>query len=364
MTPRRAFHPDFVEHMRVHEGWPLTERIAEVVKARGRFIQQGMYTKLKNGEPGTRRQIGVIISYIRAPEQRVDRERRVLDDFLRSRGVADAASTSDAKVIEIVSVPAPPATGVGGIELYNRIFDRILFPLSYVRLFETEEQVCEAVRWMFVEAGRQTTPGRRLGTLDASLRGQERVGMRMAEYERLAASWWRRCRWTVIKVVGTRKSVGMCIMLPVKPEWYDLVRSGSKRTYECGLDDLQFPSAHLIAEGAAMKPSEVGVAEEHNPRCLDMAMICQSAWLSRVAGFGEDVPVRWLTFKGTPKNTKRALSFGFKPTGTSQRDMGIEFLERTIDLEEDDRDARVVGVIRRLQRRLEKVYGDTDCPTG
>lgn len=357
MFSRTAFTPEFVDHARAFNGWPKEASIAQWYAARNvPFLRNNVYSRITRGMPASRKQISKVIAYLLDDAQKNDPERRALNVYLASRMNDDPAKVTLTQVLAMTTV-APTFLDVMGLgePVLKWVFSDVVNPSKHVRLFEPDEEdkVREAIIWMYVEAGRHMVSPK-LNSIQALAAGEKRIDRKLAVYQDAAVAWWRKHPWTVVQAVGPRKSLGMAIALPVRLEVYDRVRAGELRTYEVEPEDLMENSDSIIIEGLTMQPPDGPQERLSSPNlCLVMAMLCQQAWLSRMPGIGEERPLRLLTFRGTPLNARRAERFGYRVTGTFQRKLNIEFMERTLYLDGKGlKDSWLVGIWKGVQKHM------------
>lgn len=326
----RVFREDFLKHMHAAGAWP-SDKVYRAWARGTSFdgIRSGTCRTLGGGGPSSQKHVTKLVAYFRQPGNQALRQ--ALTDYFLDRGISYESLHLES-TFDLVSEPANATFSdafMAGLGLVRNIFEKVRHPESCVELLEHPNDVHQVVRWLFVEAGRQLSK-RSLPQQSAIAKAEQAMQTSLAKYQSLAVSSWRTEPWTVIGAMGYRKRAGMSIALPVLPEAYERVLRGDCKSYTCMESDITSRSPCVIVEGMAMRPTEEGVEAEGTTLCLVAAMLCQQAHLSDVPGVAREVPLRLLAPAGPSKNRKRAMRFGYKPTGTFLHGTEVEFLERTL----------------------------------
>ncbi len=159
------------------------------------------------------------------------------------------------------------------------------------------------------------------------------IGIREADYRENARAWHEFCPWTVVLAQRRRKTVGMSIVLPLKPEAYEEVYAGRLQSSRVRVEDLCVPSRHLLIEACAEHPATLRDTQINPTRSLLMCLALQLSALMRYQPGTTAGKYRWLSFAGTPTSQTRLLNTGFRPTGTCMFHNNLELFERVIDLD-------------------------------
>lgn len=177
------------------------------------------------------------------------------------------------------------------------------------------------------------------------------------EYRERAVRWWQKNRWTVIHAVDRSGITAMCIALPVTEAYFNRARSGVCMSYACEPADVEPDTSPFITVEALGPNPALRRSGGHVGLSLVMAMICQQARLSDVPGLGSrEVPLRALSFAGTPLNGKRLKRFGYKPLGTFMPGTEVEYFERRLAFRGGGFwDAAYMGIWRGLQPQLREL---------
>lgn len=338
-SQHRIFRPSFREHMTLADAWPKPEALRAWLKARGaRGIRNGICSGMEHGKAQPERYLAKLIDYLRQPRDPrwdPDRLQETLYTFLRKSGAADPSALQIAEIMQLVSQPASPTftdAFMEGISVIKSAFDLVRHPTTCVEFCQSPDDVCEAIRWMFIELGRLMSR-ERLNITRSIVRGEARIGTSLSDYQHQAVDWWRTEPWTVILTRGHRRPAGMSIALPLTTDAFESVLRGEKKTYWCTPADLCRPSPFIVVEGMTMRPPEEGLEGDAKNLRLLIAMLCQQAHLSDIPGLGRDFPLRLLTFTAAPKQRQRAMKFGYEPTGKYMHGTDVEFLERRLMME-------------------------------
>src|SRR5262249_29582948 len=170
-----------------------------------------------------------------------------------------------------------------------------------------------------------------------------------------AVGWWRKNPWSVLQTVDDGEVTGMCIALPVTESFYRRARSGLCRSHECTADDLVARSPYVIVEAVAPRCDPPSGAAGRG-LSLVVAMICQQARVSDVAGICRQPPLRLLGFAGTPLGRRRLRRFGYRRLATHFPGTSIEYMERELVFGETRlADALLVGAWWAVQLYLRRI---------
>lgn len=338
----RAFTKDFCRFMDQHDGWPRLDAFENWLTGKGgQGFKSGWYYDLIKARPVNERYSREVIRYLIENEAYPEllRKRKVLFQFLTEMRVPNPSVLAVKDILAVVCKPShrkrpKPITGDpwrGGLRLIQEIFQFRRAPWTYVQLLNKDEEhlVRESIQWMFIEVGRSFV-GPKLNKERAIQQAESMIGVPVEKYEELALAWWRAEQWTIIRARGQRKSVGMCISLPVNLDLYEEVRRSGRRSHTCHISEFLNPSPDLLAEGLAMRPFEDGSELRGQTRSLFFAVLCQQAYLSSVPGLFRDRPLRVLCPAGTKQNEKRAKWVGYEPTGTFFPGTHIPLMERKL----------------------------------
>lgn len=299
----RSFNPDFIRHFDLRGAWPKRQATG--------IAKSGRYSELRAGDAGIE---GYFFRFVECCRRRIpaaDRERRALDEYLVQIGVANPSALTVEEIVDRVSRPARRSFVddlMGGRETFAGLFGMFVHPARCVRPCLNEAEVRSAIAWMFAEAGRLTSRSE-LDVQGAVERGRQQIEVALDEYCLRAVEWWRREQWTVVLALDGGRPAGMGIALPLRSSVYDEVRRGNRGGYECLAEDLESPSAQVLVEGLAMRHADGVLASRRHNRFLLAAVACQQAHLSRGPGVGREMPLRLLSFAGTPANRARLRRF-------------------------------------------------------
>lgn len=343
----RAFNPDFVRHFDLRGAWPKAQATG--------IAKSGRYSELRAGDAGIEDYFFRFVECCRRRIPDADRERRALDEYLVQIGVADPSALTVEQIVHRISRPGKRSFAdalMGGIKYIVGLSELVRHPARCVRPCLNEAEVRSAIAWMFAEAGRLASRSE-LDVQGAIERGEQQIGISLADYRARAIEWWRAEPWTVVLALDGGRPAGMGIALPLRADVYDEVRGGRRRGHECQARDLESPSAQLLVEGLAMRHADGALAPRKPNRFLLAAVACQQAYLSRVREIGGDVPLCLLSFAGTPANRARLIRFGYQPVGTCLRGTQLELLERTLMYTPGTIEGAVYGAWNYLRRDVE-----------
>jgi len=351
----RAFRKDFLDQLHASDAWPKEVALRAWLQTTSfGGIRNGVCRSLGSGRPHSEKDLTKIVAYLRqSPLPGIE---SAINRYLAGRTLSPSEDLYLERMVELVSEPADTwfvDSFMEGLRLVRDIYEHVRHPETCVHLCPHENDVREAVRWMFIHAGRLLSKAE-LTVTAAILKGEAQIGISLEDYQNRAVAWWRAEPWTVIMAWGYRKTAGMSIALPVREDVYEQVRRGDRRSYCCPSTDLKSPSSSILVEGMAMRPPEQGCEAEGINLRLVAAMLCQHAHLTDVPDIGQRVPLRLLAPGGTPKSCARLSQFGYRPTGSSLHGTKIPLFERTL-LTSKKREWNLWGIWKGLQEHTRSI---------
>jgi hypothetical protein len=328
----RRLREDFLQHMEIHGAWPETKNFERWVSQQRSGIRHGIYAALKEGLALDPKYAVTLCDYfLNQAEQGKEHEQfSAFSAFLRQQGIENPQAHSPATLAQRLFVSDDSdffcldADGILSIIKSHRIVK------YYVTQCEDEEEVREAIHWMFVTVGRATTHSKQLSIHESVRCAEQYMQIALPDYQARALQWWEFDRWTIIRARGKRAATGMSIVLPLAESAYAQLKNGRAMSYDILPTDLRRPSPHLLVEGTCERPVDMAGDKGNTTKNTFMAIVSQIAVLTHCHGPHSKKSLYLLSFAGTPRSKKRLLSGGFKTVGNSMPDSSIQFYERIL----------------------------------
>jgi hypothetical protein len=320
--------------MSLGKRWPSTAAFLNWVYEKGDGFRNGEYGKMQNGKSVSTRLVVRFVEFLaqRASEGRETEAVQAVLEFLQTIGINEFSQHSEPRIAKCLL--APDDDDYLGRDVDGLIDVIVARPKCerFVNACLKEADVKDAIRWMFVEVGRQINDGKQVLTCDQAIdAARHQMQIKLKDYQELAITWWKFDPWTVMLARGDRVSkTGMSIVLPLRHAAYDTLRDGSKWGYSLTPADLERPSRTLWLEGAASRPKDLGGEEGNTTRHTQLAVVCQMGILSYCLDHRREIPRRALTFGGTPHTERNLRNARFKRTGTRMGDSDIHMFERVM----------------------------------
>jgi hypothetical protein len=329
----RALRPDFVEHMSLGDRWPKTTAFETWLAQRGDGVRHGEFHKLKNGKVVKSRLVVQFVELLadesaKGPDIAVARAAAL--EFLRAQGIDSFEQHSSSIIAKLLlSVEDDDFLGKGVDGLVDILLARPKCE-RFVNACNDEDDVKEAVCWMFVAVGRQIQEGQTpLKSKEAIQDAAEYMRISLKEYQKRAIDWWQFDPWTVMLARGNRVArAGMSIILPLRQATYDRIKAGAHMGYETTPADMERPSRLLLLEGAAARPEDRGGEQGETTKHAMLGLMCQLAILSYCEDQRRKLHRTAVTFGGTPKTEASLRKAGFKPTGAKMGETELKVYER------------------------------------
>jgi hypothetical protein len=337
----RAFTEQFARHLNQH-GWPLGKNVQTWFREQSNGIKTEKYTQLKRGQVVAERFSSLLVQMLQRDVQGgvSDNYSKAFVSYLKDHGI-DAATAPMEQIIDCVCGPFADRPTEGGAiaDFLQRGVDAVsdLFRAKqrlerHIQACASENQVREAVRWIFVAVARcMAKNGERL-TIDEAIRAAaEIMHIEAEDYQRSAVEWWKFNPWTVLLTRGAKRPTGVAIVLPLAANGYEEIIGGRQMPQHTTPSQLCVPTSTLYFEAIAERPAEMGAEpgdETRVTRRLFAAVLAQSSVLSRSLVSPKSGNIKFVSFAGTPTNVKRLKSYGFRQTGKYMQHVGAEFLER------------------------------------
>ncbi|VAX42175.1 hypothetical protein MNBD_PLANCTO03-2249, partial [hydrothermal vent metagenome] len=158
---------------------------------------------------------------------------------------------------------------------------------------------------------------------------EEHMGISAEDYTRRVVEWHARCPLSFRFARGPKYPCGCTCVLPLTPEAYEAVRNGERASYECGSDDFQLPSRHLLVEICTERLASQRVETCNTTLPLMASIHLQLSHLSVLHAHKRGTRIHLLSFAATPLARQRLEKQGFKPTGAIMPRSGVKIMERT-----------------------------------
>lgn len=347
ITAKRRLAPQLRSLLASNNGWPDRKSFERWQRTNDDGIKNGIYADMVRGYAVGERYIVGFAKYLQSCPTAPPLAVELISQFLGStEWLRQSAHTVAARLIED-----------DDHDFFKRGTDGLLSALLCVKLIgqqvswcRKEQDVEEAVRWMYVHVARHVHPDAHRFTVRESERvAASHMRIERCDYAQRAVSWWRYDPWTVIRVKGKKGPVGMCIHLPLSREAYESLKSGARMSYDIRAEELSRPSPYLLVEGIAERLPLVGGPRVSPTNAMILAMVTQQSVLS------VSPPNDWLrmlSFTGTPASRERLESFGFKPLNTFMPSTDIEWMEKTWGDPVTPRDYVFLGLLTTVGRGL------------
>jgi hypothetical protein len=328
-------------------------------------IRKGEYAALKAGEPVAERYILALVCLIRqtGPDSsEFVRLASLVEEFLAAEGECSQEQLTDEDLINCLCTPPLDRQTACSTRVSDWLisgFVSLPDVFSFKRdlrqclwLCESMEDVCDAIRWLFITAGRTQTKNEVLPSAAAVGVCESILRCSMQQYQHRVLQWWRHDPWTVVMSRGRNRPGGASIILPMQPAVYEEIRRGRRFILDCGPDCGQFPSDRLMFEAIGGRPFDEGGESADATRSLLIMSLFQIAHLSRSC---EDT-LRILAFVFDDLQRKRAVSFGYRPTDTHMHTTDWELFERVLPVGWGVRpaDLLLLSVIRFFRELLQR----------
>jgi hypothetical protein len=221
-----------------------------------------------------------------------------------------------------------------GVKGLGEVFGTKRLLHRHLRVCESPAEVCQAIEWMAVVAGRSLSPGgAELSPGDAMRLAAEKMRIDLAAYQARAVEWWKFNPWTIALAEGNKRPVGCTIVLPLSDNGRDTLLEGRAMSYEIAPSEMQKPSECLLFEAIVERPRDMG-AEASNmksvTRSLFVSLLAQAGIFSHQLPRSRTESLQFLSFGATPTNKKRLKGFGFKDTDRFMKGTEIEFFVKTL----------------------------------
>jgi hypothetical protein len=352
-TRFRALSDEFRDFLDQRRGWPLVKRFPRALEDKGGG-RKAVIFQMKTG--------GVVPEkFVRATVELLWNE-RVLRDFLALGGVTDHGRLNVDQVMDLIAGPvmshATPAPGADdwfmkGLDGLVRLFTDYAWG-KLVRegtLCRNEDDVQTAVTMILTTAGHHISGrGPDLPAESAIEIAERYIGLTRDAYLTSVLESWRAAPWSLAFAVVDRRRVGCSHVLPLTESAYEEVRAGKRSVYACPAADFAQPSRFLFIEAVGDMPETKYALIGRRTAQQLRTIFLQMAILSRddAAGPpGQQRKLRLLCIEGPPTDRKRAMRFGFRPTGTRMHIVNKELIEI------DERKSWFLPlVVQYLQKRL------------
>jgi hypothetical protein len=216
------------------------------------------------------------------------------------------------------------------------------------------EQVHEAVRWLYVWAGKELSAGRSRHSLQELIAKTEtHISIPLPTFQEMAQRWWQYDDWTVVLARGKRSPTGMSIVLPLRSEIYDAFRNGAMSLKDIGPADLQRPSRRLLVVAIAQRLPEIGGDAGNTSKNLMASLVGQVSILAGTTDTKADDPLRLLTVAGTPQNRRRLEAMRYVSTGNSTRGDGLPLFERIYSWPMPGDDMVMIGISDKIAQHAD-----------
>jgi hypothetical protein len=353
----RAFNDRFISHMD-QRAWPPISVVRNWFKDRRIGLKRDRYTELKRGD-GLAEKYAYSLARLLLEESRKEAPRAfglAFKEFVEANGITATAAYFDDILTCICAPPRhePWIRDTGddllglGLQGLDDLVDTKRLLERHICLCRHEEDVRNAVEWLFVYVGRSINPS--LSLPEATALATQYMRTTPDDYHRYAMQWWRFNPWTVVLAQGKRRPIGVSILLPLTKVAYESVLDGNQMTYQTTAEQLANPSPILLHEIVAARPRDMGgeaISLKDATRALYATVIAQCGVFTHSLPAGASDPMRLLSFPGTPENAKRLQAFGYRSTGKSMPGTGLPYVEKLWPLNSTNtRAALLIALIR------------------
>lgn len=331
-TDFRTLKAEFRLFFDRERGWPLWKQVKAALSHRGGGRQKS-YFDMKDGK-------AVPEKFVRALVERLWEE-PLLAEYLAAQGVTDRAGLNADQVVDRVAEPAegPPASPIrdwyaDGLDIVATLKELIFgnIKLSERSFCRTEDDVRKAASMIFRSSGRVFGRDRGLSLTDdeAVAFAERSIRTSLGRYAERVVGLWRAEPMTVLFTVVDNRRVACGIMLPLRDEFYDDVRTGRRVIHDWTAEIVTRPSQSLIIEAVGELSDDEFPDGRRRAAQLMRNFYLQTAYLSRPAAADPphvDLPVRLLSLCGTPLYAHRLKKAGYHPTGYRMNGFEVEIYE-------------------------------------
>ncbi len=329
------------EYFTLHDVWPKYELFRDYMYDRTANTSKNNLTKLSKGWALPEKVSMGLVSMLRDPKWTRPGATTMLHDCLAELGVEDPEVLNTREIFELIT---------------GKVYDRAMPPGGQVdylmegawqslevlkrkkRLIWRQSRAClpveipAAIGWMQVNiahalAGEEA--GDDITLEEAGPIAEKHMGVSAADYTRRVTEWhaWNPLLFRLAR--GPKYPCGCTCVLPLTPEAYEAVRNGEKASYECGPDDFQLPSRHLLVEICAERLASQQVETCNTTLPLMASIHLQLSLLSAIHAQPRGTLIHLLSFAATSLARQRLAKQGFKPTGAVMPRSGVKIMERT-----------------------------------
>lgn len=330
----RPLRREFIERMERNDAWPLTKIFEAWMRSTTGGIRHGVYSNMMKGLPFDPKYAVALAAYLLhvSADDPGGKVATTFAEYMSEIGGARPIDQSPANVADqLLEKDDGDYFRRGPAGIIDAFRSKRIVE-TYVRGATCEEQVREAVQWLYVWAAEDTAPSRAHHSIDEAIaKTESMIRIPLALFEDLAVNWWRYDAWTVVLAQGKRAPTGMNVTLPLRKEVYLAVRNGERALDEILPSDLCRPSRYLYIVAIAQRPEILGGDEGNTTRNVLAALFSQVSILSRHNGPGEPDPLHVLAAAGTRQNAQRLEATRYKPTKAKTRCQGLPLYERVYD---------------------------------
>ncbi len=323
---------DFIQFMHQRMAFPEPKNFEKSVRETGNAdgIRNGVYAEMIEGRVVDRKHIVALVHHLRSAAQSPAERHCTIafSEYHSSVNSNDTDNRSDAEIASDLIDMEIDYVGLGNEGFFKAFTAKRLVERS-VADFPDDAKVRQAIHWMYADVCREVAPQVSDLSSKAAIQAAEaHIGIPLTDYQERAIRWREFDHWTVLQGLGKRKPTAITIVLPLRDEAYDAVRSGQIATYDVKPSDLERPSRSLLIESCSERIPALGGELGNTTRYSAKALVIQVGILSRCHGKAAKQPLRVLTFAGTPNARTRVKNHGYKPTGFKMPRSGVDIYER------------------------------------
>lgn len=324
---KRALSDEFCRQLHSTGTWPTDDEFKAAARAHHRACSNGTLGELKRGNPVDEKYCRTLIWMMNYPAQ--TRLRDAIADFVRGRASIEIDTVSIEQILEVTCRPAGEERdwiAASFADIVGALSSRPSIPLGG-RPCKDPREVFDAVRWLYVDAGRLRTKDRLINP-EAAIAVAEQLGqVPLDEFQRRMLSWWQKDRHVVMVARGDKRPIAMTAMLPLREDvWHD-IRSGNRHPFTIVPSDIQTPSPFLFLVATAERTVDLNGEPKGYTYPLLITLLRQTSCLSDL-GYPPRADLCLLGYAGTELARTRLTKRQFTPTGTTLPRIGADLYEK------------------------------------
>lgn len=225
---------------------------------------------------------------------------------------------------------------------------------TVVRSCADEETVRAAVRWAFIDCGRDLVKSSQIDDVSAIQTCADRLRISFSDCVERTTQLWKRNPWTILLGACDGRPVATCMALPLTKQAGVAVAAGTMEPFEMGSSHVQTPSTYVWTEMACVDPSLEGMRRRRATKMLTLALAAQGAAITRMDLIPRDTEIRMVSMALVRTGIRRLKKYGYKKLGISTPISKIQLVgRRLVDGRGDDAINRLwFAALRQIGREV------------